>query len=172
MKIALVIALSLFTIGCSNDEKKEVAQAERVKVVEVQAVEETTMPTVQDIKEKVEEIQDSVVGSVTEATTVVKEKTAELAIEVAEVVENVIPSSIDAKALYAGCIGCHGANGEKKALGKSAVIQGWDTAKTVNAMKGYKDGSYGGAMKAIMKGQATKLNDEETKAIAAYISNL
>ena len=67
MKIALVIALSLFTIGCSNDEKKEVAQAERVKVVEVQAVEETTMPTVQDIKEKVEEIQDSVVGSVTEA---------------------------------------------------------------------------------------------------------
>ena len=187
MKIVLAIVLALFTIGCSNDEKKEVAKAEPAKVVEVQAVEETTMPTVQEMKDKVAEVkdsvaamevptaaqvQDSVVETVTEVTQTVKNASAEMAEEVAEVAEGVMPSSIDAKALYAGCISCHGAKGEKKALGKSAVIQGWDASKTVTALKGYKDGSYGGAMKAIMKGQSLKFNDAEIDALGEYISQL
>ena len=43
---------------------------------------------------------------------------------------------------YAACAGCHGQKGEKKALGKSAKIQGWPAEKTIAAMNGYKDGSY------------------------------
>ena len=36
---------------------------------------------------------------------------------------------------YAPCAGCHGVDGSKKALGKSAVIKGWDVAKVEAALK-------------------------------------
>ena len=71
---------------------------------------------------------------------------------------------------YAACAGCHGQKGEKKALGKSAVITGWSVEKTVAAMKGYKDGSYGGPMKGVMKGQVTRLSDADIQALAEKIS--
>nr|WP_275848823.1 c-type cytochrome [Sulfurimonas sp. SAG-AH-194-I05] len=78
----------------------------------------------------------------------------------------------EGKALYASCVGCHGSKGEKKALGKSAVIEGWSSQEVVTALHGYKDGSYGGAMKALMKGQVTKLSEADIKALADYISTL
>ena len=66
----------------------------------------------------------------------------------------------------AACTGCHGADFAKKALGKSKVVSEMTKADIETALKGYKDGSYGGAMKGMMKGQATKLSDEDIKAIA------
>ncbi len=74
--------------------------------------------------------------------------------------------------LYKRCAGCHGVNGEKKALGKSEVITGWKTDKTIAALKGYKDGSYGSTMKGVMKGQVASLSDEEIKALALHIQTL
>ncbi len=72
---------------------------------------------------------------------------------------------------YAPCAGCHGAYGEKAALnGKSEVIQAWPVARTIAALKGYKDGSYGGAMKGIMKGQVARLSDEDIEELAKIIS--
>ena len=71
---------------------------------------------------------------------------------------------------YAACAGCHGQKGEKKALGKSEVITGWAADKTVAALKGYKDGSYGGAMKGVMKGQVARLSDADIQALADQIS--
>ena len=71
---------------------------------------------------------------------------------------------------YKRCAGCHGINGEKKALGKSLAITGWESAKTVAALKGYKDGSYGGAMKGVMKGQVARLSDADIADLAAQIS--
>lgn len=73
---------------------------------------------------------------------------------------------------YKRCAGCHGVNGEKKALGKSAAITGWDISKTVAALKGYKDGSYGGAMKGVMKGQVASLSDADIQALSEHISTL
>jgi cytochrome c553 len=72
----------------------------------------------------------------------------------------------------AACAGCHGANFEKAALGKSQIVKGWDAAKIETALKGYKDGSYGGAMKGVMKGQVARLSDADIKAIAEQISKL
>ncbi len=71
---------------------------------------------------------------------------------------------------YAACAGCHGQKGEKKALGKSAKITGWPVEKTIAAMKGYKDGSYGGPMKGVMKGQAARLSDADIEALAKTIA--
>ncbi|QKF82230.1 cytochrome C [Halarcobacter ebronensis] len=76
----------------------------------------------------------------------------------------------DGATLFKTCATCHGANAEKQALGKSQVIKGWDAAKIEAALKGYKDGSYGGAMKGVMKGQTTRLSDADIKALAGYIS--
>ncbi len=70
---------------------------------------------------------------------------------------------------YAKCVACHGANGEKAAMGKSKIIKDMTKAEIVTAMKGYKDGSYGGAMKGLMKGQATPLSDADIEAIANQI---
>jgi len=41
----------------------------------------------------------------------------------------------------------------------------------VTALKGYKDGTYGGAMKGMMKGQVSKLSDADIDAIAAEITS-
>jgi cytochrome c553 len=71
---------------------------------------------------------------------------------------------------FAACAACHGAKGEKKALGKSEVIKGWDVEKTTMALKGYKDGSYGKAMKGVMKGQVARLSDADIKDLAMQIS--
>lgn len=70
---------------------------------------------------------------------------------------------------YAKCVGCHGANGEKAAMGKSKVIKDMTKAEIATAMKGYKDGSYGGPMKGLMKGQVAPLSDADIEAIANKI---
>ncbi len=77
----------------------------------------------------------------------------------------------DGADIYKKCAGCHGVNGEKKALGKSEVIKGWEASKTITALKGYKDGSYGGQMKALMKGQVAPLSDADIEAVAKYLES-
>lgn len=71
---------------------------------------------------------------------------------------------------WTACAACHGAKGEKPALEKSQVIKGWPADKTIAALNGYKDGSYGGAMKGLMKGQVTKLSDADIANLADQIS--
>jgi len=85
------------------------------------------------------------------------------------VVGSLTVAAADGEALYKKCAGCHGASGEKKALGKSAVIKGWEATKTVAALKGYKDGSYGGAMKGLMKGQVASFDDAQIESIAKFL---
>ena len=79
----------------------------------------------------------------------------------------------DGAALYKKCISCHGAKAEKKALGnKSQVIQGWPAAKSIEALKGYKAGTYGGPMKALMKGQVASYSDADIEAVSKYVEGL
>ncbi len=73
-------------------------------------------------------------------------------------------------ASFAPCAGCHGASAEKAALGKSQIIKGWPADKVEKALKGYKDGTYGGAMKGVMKGQVARLSDADIKDLAKQIS--
>lgn len=78
----------------------------------------------------------------------------------------------DGAQLFKACAGCHGANAEKQALGKSQIIKGWDATKVENALHGYKNGTYGTEMKGVMKGQVARLSDEDIKALAAHIASL
>ena len=72
---------------------------------------------------------------------------------------------------YAKCAGCHGADGEKAALGKSLIIQGWPEAKTIEALNGYKAGTLNvHGMGAVMKGQVAKLSDADIADLAKQIA--
>jgi len=82
-------------------------------------------------------------------------------------------SLLASSALYAAntaaCAGCHGKSFEKKAMGKSKIVSDMSKEDIVAALKGYKDGSYGGPMKGMMKGQVASLSDADMAAIADSI---
>jgi len=155
MKIILSAVVALFLIGCGDD--KSTTATHEVKAVTKEA--KTVAPAKTEIVEKAAVVE--------EKTAVVEEKKA----PVKELVKKEV-AAVDGAVIFKACSACHGVNGEKKALGKSQVIQGWDVAKVTAALKGYKDGTYGGAMKAVMKGQAAKLSDAEIKAVSEHISKL
>ena len=77
----------------------------------------------------------------------------------------------DGAAAYAKCVGCHGANGEKAALGKSAIITGQDAAKTIELLNGYKAGTLNQhGMGGVMKGQVAAMDDATMKEVADHIA--
>jgi cytochrome c553 len=155
-KIVLSAVVALVLIGCGdNNSTKQAAKStapQKAAVVEKVAV----------VTEQVAPKEEKVIAKEEKVTPKATTKPVVEAPKVA--------ATVDAAKLFKVCSSCHGAKAEKKALGKSQVIAGWKSAKIVNALKGYKDGSYGGAMKAVMQGQAAKLNDADINALAKYIS--
>lgn len=82
-------------------------------------------------------------------------------------------SAADGGALYQKCAACHGAKGEKPALGKSEVIAGWNSDKILDALKGYKAGTRNTkGMGALMKGQVAALSDADMKTLADHIAKM
>jgi cytochrome c len=74
-------------------------------------------------------------------------------------------------ASFAACAACHGANFEKPALGKSEIVKGWDEAKIVASLNGYKAGTLNvHGMGAVMKGQVAKLSDADIADLAKQIA--
>ncbi|WP_434656939.1 c-type cytochrome [Sulfurimonas sp. NW9] len=160
MKIVLSVVLAMLIAGCSDEKKSENVSATAEAAKEVQTVQKQPVQTRQnDAMQKVAAVQKAI-------------ETKKLV--VVEKVTKDVPQTktVDGAKLFTACSSCHGAHAEKKALGKSQIIKGWDKTKIITALKGYKDGTYGGAMKAVMKGQATKLSDADIKALAEYISQL
>ncbi len=78
-----------------------------------------------------------------------------------------------ATAMYAAstaaCVGCHGADFGKAALGKSKIVKDMSKEEIIAALKGYKAGTFGGPMKSVMQGQVKALSDADIEAIAAEI---
>ena len=62
------------------------------------------------------------------------------------------------------CKGCHGANFEKKALGKSKIVANMTKQEVSDSMVGYKNGTYGGPMKGVMKGQVARYSEADLRA--------
>ncbi len=78
-------------------------------------------------------------------------------------------STLAAEVNLKSCAGCHGSDWSKKALGKSADVSKMSETDIESALIGYKDGTYGGAMKGLMKGQVAKYSNEELTASAKVI---
>jgi len=191
MKIVLSAVLALFLVGCSEDKassgkeevvkesKTVVAKAKESVVSSTKEVKKVTKELVKEVKKEtqkvVEEVKTSVVKKPVQKAPVAKvvEPVKEVAKKEKAVVEKVaVITTVDGATVYKVCAGCHGSNAEKKALNKSQIIKGWDSSKTIAALNGYKDGTYGSSMKSVMKGQVSKLSDEKIKAVSEYISGL
>jgi len=77
------------------------------------------------------------------------------------------------KTAYTKCAGCHGANGQTKALGKSAVLAGQSVADLETKIAEYKAGTRNvSGMGMLMKGQVASMDEATIKAVAEYISGL
>ena len=72
-------------------------------------------------------------------------------------------------ASVAVCAGCHGQNFEKAALGKSKIVQDMSLKEIVDALKGYKAGTYGDTMKKLMVDQVKNLKDSDIEAMSLLI---
>jgi TPR repeat protein len=67
------------------------------------------------------------------------------------------------------CLACHGQRFERHALGKSAIVSNMSSRNIATALKGYKRGTYGGPMKALMKGQVARYSDSALEALSKTI---
>lgn len=177
MKILIAAALALFFIGCGSDESQK-SEPSAVAAAPKEQPSPTKSPSVQETKEAIKESVQAAAETASQAgaqveqgAQAVKEQLQEAAAEVQQSVSEALAKpSIDAKTLYTPCAGCHGSDASKSALGKSQIIRGWSKEKIAEALKGYKAGTYGGAMKGLMTSQASKLGNEQIEALAEHIS--
>ncbi len=159
MKIFMSAFLAMFLLGCSGENK--------------QSAQESAAENKESIAQSVKEVKsEAIKAAQEEATPKVEEIKAEAAAKVQEAQTAVAIVQVDGAKLFQVCAGCHGADASKAALGKSQIIKGWSADKIKEALNGYKAGTYGGAMKGMMAGQVSKLNDEQIEALAKYISTL
>ena len=185
MKIVLSVVVAFFLVACSDSSESTSAKKEISKQVEETAkvVSKSTQDVVTKTKEATAVVVEQAKVVTAQSVKQVKETTKKVANEVQKVSAEVATKieakakevtekapTIDGKTIFTKCVGCHGSHGERKALGKSQLIQGWEVSKVVTALNGYKDGSYGGSMKGVMKSQISKLSDDEIQAVAEYIS--
>ena len=188
--LSLVAASMLLFSACGDDAKKGAEAAKEATTSVVDKAKEATAKVVDATKETANKAAEATKEAATatadkakEATEAVKDTakkavdaTKEAATATAEKAKEAVAGGADdakGKALFAKCAGCHGANGEKPALGKSEVIKGWDAAKAEEAINGYKAGTRNvHGMGGLMKGQVAALSDEDVKAVATYISTL
>jgi len=81
-----------------------------------------------------------------------------------------VDMDVSAKYDYEKCAVCHGNKGEKRALGKSLLLQRMSEDSIKSALLGYRDGSYGREMKGLMKGQISHLSSPEIDELSKYIA--
>lgn len=185
----LVPLAVLFFIGCSNPSQtneapveSDTALSEPVAAPLVNEVNESTVvpvaqeepapaPQTQVVApepKKVEPVQKA--PQPVKAEKAVATAPKEPIKKVAEVPKQ---AGVDGSLLFAQkCASCHGIKAEKPALGKSQVIAGWSAQQVEDALNGYRSGSYGKEMKAIMQGQAKGLSADQQSAVAKFISTL
>ena len=67
------------------------------------------------------------------------------------------------------CQGCHGQQWEKVAMNKSKVLKDMSKKEIIQALKGYKNATYGGPLKGIMESQVKNLSMSDLEEIAVKI---
>ncbi len=192
--ISLAVAALVMMTGCNEKKSEEASKgttptqksveqsapvtapsAAASKTAEEPAVStEAKMEAVTKVEEKAQKAAETVIQKSEAITQSVKEETtkAKEALSAATEAPKTATASVDAAQLFVKCAGCHGSKGEKHALGQSNIIAGQAKADLIKKIEGYKDGTYGGAMKGVMKGQVGSLTPEQIDALAGYISTL
>jgi cytochrome c553 len=166
-----VIMLMLSGCGEETQTTKTDAVAKQISIDGQSGTEVTdaTKKTATKLAKEATHVATEAVNSVKESTTDTMEEAKE---EISKVVIAQSPGDTGKK-LYAKCAGCHGINGEKKALGKSAILSGQSASELADKLKAYKVGTRNVAgMGTMMSGQVSNLSKRDILALAEYISTL
>ena len=162
IKFLSVLALVFTLSACIGDENKdvktnntEVKKQGIAKVEDVKAVE---------IKEKIEDIKQEVKTKAIEVKEKIEDIKQEVKTKTVEVKEKILETKKDIQVSLGACKGCHGADFQKKALGKSKIVSEMTKDEVSDSLVGYKNGTYGGSMKGIMKGQVAKYSDDALRS--------
>lgn len=179
-----LLVLSFIFAGCGdkprNDQSTETVETKQPQTPKTQEKEESketigkvadtvtehVETTAQKIEKTAKQVQEAAQPVIKETV----EKVSQAAVPAIDTVKKAV-SSPDGAQLYGKCASCHGAAAQNKALGKSQIIKGWSEERIANALKGYKNGTYGGVMKGIMKPQVESLSDKEIEALSKHIAS-
>jgi cytochrome c553 len=80
--------------------------------------------------------------------------------------ENITEENITIEVNTDNCVGCHGLNFEKTAMGMSNIVSEMSKEYIEATLFNYKYNSVEGDMNPLMSWQTAKLTDDEIKAIA------
>jgi cytochrome c553 len=157
--------------GCGEETQKAVADATAKSVTlnkeSGTEVSDATKETATALAKEATHAATQAVATVTESAT---ETLAKAKKEISKVVVAQAPGDAGEK-LYAKCAGCHGPDGKRSALGKSAVLAGQSASELADKLKAYKAGTRNVAgMGNLMKGQVASLSKSDILALAEYIS--
>lgn len=154
----IAVTATLLSLSGCNDDTQETAEPQKEAVAAQQVAEPTPEPAPQVEPEPKPTVQQyALPGTMPVKNVEVKPR------EVAA----------DGAALYKKCAACHGADGKKPALNKSAVIAGQSASELTASLTAYRNGSRNvSGMGALMKGQVGSMSDAQIAALAEYISGL
>ncbi len=153
MMLAGSLCTEVFAASLDNLQKTEEGSKKTIEVTK-----EAATKLAEETKDVASELKKSAVEALQEA----HEKVSQIV-----VAESTSPTG---EALYSKCIACHGVDGTKHALGKSAVIAGQSIDMLVGKLKAYKAGRRNvTGLGAFMQKVATPLSESEILALAAYI---
>ena len=171
---------------CGGDKKSAATEAKEAAAVAVEKTKEAVAQKATEAKEAATAAVSEAKEAVTEKATAAVDAAKESATSAVDSVKAAAASAAatataavadvtgpDGKALYAKCVGCHGADAKNKPMGKDAVIAGQSAADLETKLAGYKAGTLNKVgMGALMQGQVASMNDADIKAVAAYMAGL
>ncbi len=172
MKYILPLVISLFFTACNDSNQKAEASADTNITSQAQTVAPIQEEKVPAQAEKMPVQEEKAPVSVEKVPTKAEQAPVQTQKVPTQPIAVTNTTEVSGEAVFNKCKSCHGNSAEKKALGSSQIIKGWEIAKIEDALKGYQSGTYGGAMKNIMAAQAKGLSSEEIKKVATYIHTL
>lgn len=169
-EIVMALSVSALLVGCVDSSTGAAARAdmegETTKVEAKAEVAPAEAAPAVEAAAPVEEAAPVAAEKATPAETPAAVEAAAPAEETAPVAEEAAPA---AAVNLSACGACHGANFENAAMGVSKIVKDMSQEEIVAALKGYKAGTYGGAMKGVMQGQVAAFDDAMIEAAAAQI---
>ncbi|MDR3177388.1 MAG: c-type cytochrome [Campylobacteraceae bacterium] len=112
------------------------------------------------------------VSKVTQNASKTAGKIVQKAGDVASVASSPLYDLENGKKVFKRCVPCHGPKANLSAVGKSQDISKWSKKSIEDALKGYKDGTYGGSTKATMTSLLKTLKPQDIVDVASYIPTL
>jgi cytochrome c553 len=167
MQRALPLIAAFLLIGCGEEAAQKQTQTQETKqeVVQTETPKEVVKPEEPKEVAQTQTPKEAVAQKVTQ-----EPKQPEPVVAAKEAQPAEVAVQKDGAALYKACASCHGADASKSALNKSQVIKGWSAQKIADALSGYKNGTYGGASKALMLGQVKNLSEADIKTLSEHIA--